>query len=204
MAKVPGPCPDASSSNAYEIIRRAVRWQRNNPKHNMKLIFCLLFVSVITMYSSFGQTNILESFYDQPPKNALYITFGLMPGFKTILGHYERIIFQNPTSFFKSVGIKVGMGLVSEWEDYKNGVGTTSSAYIFTILGKKATHLDFTTGLFYTFPESLKEFGSDKPETLYPAFTLSYRYQKPLGYFVLRTGIGFPFELIHLSIGFSF
>jgi len=57
--------------------------------------------------------------------------------------------------------------------------------------------------LVFAFPESIKEFGSKRPETLYPSFTLSFRYQKPLGEFVLRAGIGFP-DLIHLSLGYCF
>jgi len=156
------------------------------------------------MGSGFGQTDLPESYYDEPPKNALFITFGRMPGFKTTIGQYERVIIQHSASFFNSFGIKLGFGFIQEWEQYKNGVGNTSSANIFTYFGKKASHLDISTGLYYTFPESIKEFGSDKPEILYPSFTLSYRYQKPLGIFILRAGIGFPYELIHLSLGFGF
>jgi len=156
------------------------------------------------MNPGLSQNNFKEPYYDKQSKNALYITFGRMPGFKTTLVQYERIIIQHSNSFFNSAGIKLGIGLVKEWEQYKDGVGNTSSANLFTFFGRKANHLDISAGLFYTFPESIEEFGSEKPETLYPSFTLSYRYQKPLGIFVLRAGIGFPFELIHLSLGFCF
>ena len=159
---------------------------------------------LISWDSCFGQTYIKYPFYDKPPKNALFATFGIMPGFKTTLGQYERVIYQNPDSFLNSAGIKLGVGIVSEWEQYKYGHGTTSSAGIFTFLGKKACHIDFSTGLYYTFPASLEEFGSERPDMFYPSFTLSFRYQKPLEPFILRAGIGFPFELIHLSLGYAF
>jgi hypothetical protein len=163
----------------------------------------LILFSVIHMCSSFGQTKLIVPFYDKPPKNALFVTFGLRPGFKTFTGTYERVIIQRSTFFFNAVGINMGIGLINEWEQYKNGVGTTSSANIFTYFGKKVSHLDISAGLVYTFPESVKEFGSDRPETIYPSFTLSFRYQKPLGEFFLRAGIGFP-EVIHLSLGYCF
>jgi hypothetical protein len=169
----------------------------------MKHRILLIIFSVIITGSSFGQTNLLVSFYDKPPKNALFITFGLRPGFKTFMGQYERVIIKRSAFFLNTVGLNLGIGSINEWEQYKNGIGTTGAANIFTYFGKKATHLDIGAGLVYTFPESIEEFGSDRPETLYPSFTLSFRYQKPLGQFVLRVGIGFP-DLIHLSLGCCF
>ena len=169
----------------------------------MKHRILLILFSVIGTGSSFSQTNLLESFHDKPPKNALFINFGLRPGFKTFMGQYERVIIQRSTFFLNSVGINLGVGSINEWEQYKSGVGTTSATNIFTYFGRKATHLDISAGLVYTFPESIKEFGIDRPDTLYPSFTLSFRYQKPLGEFVFRAGIGFP-DLIHLSLGYCF
>lgn len=169
----------------------------------MKHRILLIIFSVIITVSGFGQTNLLVSFYDKPPKNALFITFGLRPGFKTFMGQYERVIIGRSAFLFNSVGINLGIGSINEWEQYKNGVGTISSAYIYTYFGKKATHLDINAGLVYTFPESIREFGSERPETLYPSFKVSFRYQKPLGIFVLRAGIGFP-DLVHLSLGYCF
>jgi hypothetical protein len=163
----------------------------------------LILISVISTCSVFSQTHFPESYYDEPPKNALFVTFGLRPGFKTFTGQYERVIIKRSTFLFNAVGINLGMGFIREWEQYKNGVGTTGSANIFTYFGKKAAHLDISAGLVYTFPESVREFGSERPESLYPSFTLSFRYQQPLGAFFLRSGIGFP-DMIHLSLGYCF
>ena len=177
--------------------------QKSNNMFQLKRKILLILFSVISTCSGFGQTNLPEPFYDKPPKNALFVTLGLRPGFKTFMGQYERVIIQRSTFFLNTVGINLGIGLINEWEQYKNGAGTTGAANIFTCFGKKATHLDIGVGLVYTSPESLKEFGGDKPETLYPSFTLSFRYQKPLGEFFIRAGIGFP-DLIHLSLGYCF
>jgi hypothetical protein len=169
----------------------------------MRHSILLILFSVMSTGTGLGQTVLPESFWDEPPKNSLFIAFGLRPGFKTTMGQYERVIFQRPAFSFNKAGINLGVGLINEWEEYKSGTGTICSANIFTYFGKKNTHFDINGGLVYTFPESIKEFGSERPETLYPSFKLSFRYQKPLGFFVLRAGIGFP-DILHLSLGYCF
>ena len=55
---------------------------------------------------------------------------------------------------------------------------------------------------------SIPHAGNEKPSrlnhtTITPAANIGYRYQKPSGGFVFRTGIGFP-DGVYLSLGFAF
>jgi hypothetical protein len=60
MAKVPGPCPDASSSNAYEINRRAVmgkfRPNEHLGNHMKKILLVLTLIALTTL--SYSQKEL--------------------------------------------------------------------------------------------------------------------------------------------------
>ena len=146
-------------------------------------------------------------------KNTGFIYIWIIPEFTSIMGQYERVIIQHPTSFFNSTGVRFGIGSIKEWGD---GTGINCSTNIFTFFGRKSHHLEISAGVIYTFQESVEKFELE-PDPLLPSFTLSYRYQKPsakiskigsLGWeprynFVFRAGIGF-IEILHFSIGYCF
>jgi len=165
------------------------------------------------METGLCQIHLHEPVSEKLMKNAGFIYFWTMPEFTSIMGQYERVIIHHSTTFLNSVGIRLGIGSIKEWG---NGIGINCSTNIFTFFGKKSHHLEISTGVIYTFPESFEE-SELGLQPLLPSFTLSYRYQKPLSRvfpigslywepnysFVFRTGIGFP-EVIHLGLGYCF
>ena len=179
----------------------------------MKLRQILILMLIINLNSSYAQFNLFEPVSERPLKNAGFIYLWTVPEFTSIMGQYERIIIHHPTSFFNSVGVRLGIGSIWEWGD---GNGINCSTNIFTFFGKKNHHLEIGAGVIYTFPETVDEMELD-PSGFVPSFTLSYRYQKPLtkisnigsmdwepmNTFVFRVGIGF-IEIIHLSVGYCF
>ena len=160
----------------------------------MNLRLLLILFSVLSLNSGLAQTNLEALNSDKPKRNIVFGTFGIWPMYNTVMGHYERIIIQHSNSFVNSLGIRLGTGYSTVWTE---GGGMNYSTNAFTILGRKIHHIEIGAGLL------LAPWTSTEEYQLFPSFNLDYRYYKPSGSFILRTGIGWP-EAVHLSLGFCF
>lgn len=88
----------------------------------------------------------------------------------------------------------MGGGLMAFWESS----GWFTMATYTSLTGKGSNHLEVGLGAMYA------EYTEEEAEAiLLPAGNLGYRFQKPDGRFIFRTGVGFP-EAIYISFGFSF
>ena len=163
-------------------------------KFHMKIKLLLIVFSLLSIRSGFAQnkTEVLNS--EKPRKNVVFGTFGIWPMYSTIMGHYERAFIHHTNSFVNSVGIRLGTGYSTVWTE--DG-GINYSTNVFTILGRGINHLEIGAGLL------LAPWTATREHNLFPSFNLDYRYHKPSGSLILRTGIGWP-EAVHLSIGYCF
>jgi hypothetical protein len=133
-------------------------------------------------------------------KNAVSVTAGFGPQefYFSLLGNYERMIYQLPKSFVHSFWIRVGAGPWAGW-------GPTGVNYVSTLsalMGRGGAHLEFGSGVLFTYWSDTNEFKPIVNDRHIAGF-LGFRYQKPGGSFVFRTGVGWP-EGIYLSLGYCF
>jgi hypothetical protein len=133
-------------------------------------------------------------------KNVIYATLGVDPGefYGTLLGNYERMVIQFQNPFVNSLWVRVGAGPWVWW----TGKGTNYVATISALTGRKGSHLETGAGVLFTYDSDRRSFHpliNDR----HLAGNIGFRFQKPEGLFVLRTGIGWP-EFIYLSLGFCF
>jgi hypothetical protein len=159
-------------------------------------IICYVFIADISL----SQKAIIPVSHAELKKNAVSVTAGSWPEefYFSLLGNYERMIFQLPKSFIHSFWIRVGAG---PWAEF----GPTGVNYVSTLsalLGRGGAHFEFGSGVLFTYWSDEKEFGPIINERYLAGF-LGFRYQKPGGYFVFRTGLGWP-EGIYLSLGYCF
>jgi len=133
-------------------------------------------------------------------KNAIYATLGVYVGefYVTFLGNYERLILQFPRSFVQSMWIRVGAGPWAWWSS--NGWNYTSTLSVLT--GRKNTHLELGSGVLFSYNSYNKKF-EPLAGNSHLAGNLGFRFQKPGGSFIFRTGIGWP-EFMYLSFGICF
>jgi len=122
-------------------------------------------------------------------KNSVQGTTGTMLVFFTANVNYERMVKELPKSY---LSVKAGFGGYASW----NSSGQTYSLSLVHLAGKKNNHLESGAGLIY-----LHEKGWESQ--LWPDLHIGYRYQKPDGELLFRTGLGFP-EGLYLGAGFAF
>jgi hypothetical protein len=156
------------------------------------LFFCLVYNELQS------QQSVPEVKPPQLKKNAFYGTLGVdVFGFYgTILANYERMIYLSPGSKGSSLWLRAGAGPFGAW-------GNEGWNYVSTIsllTGKKSSHIEFGLGAVLSWDTSAKHFAPLASDN-YVAANLGYRYQKPGGFFVFRTGAGWP-EVMYLSLGF--
>jgi hypothetical protein len=124
-------------------------------------------------------------------KSSLYLFLGMLPIYVSAMGNYEVMFTHRPNSFFNTSGVRVGGGLMAFWESS----GWFTMATYTSLTGKGSNHLEVGLGAVYTDEEAESFF--------LPAANVGYRYQKPKGRLIFRTGLGVP-EAIYVSLGFSF
>lgn len=164
----------------------------------LKIVFSLSFIFFVN--TGYGQGDKSDISSIGLKKNVIYATLGVYPGesYGTLLGNYERMIIQFPNSFVNSLWVRVGAGPWVWW----TGKGTNYVSTISVITGRKGSHLEAGAGVLFTY-DSYR--GSFHPliNNRHLAGNIGFRFQKPGGFFVFRTGIGWP-EFIYLSLGFCF
>lgn len=155
----------------------------------LKLSFILFFFSLLKI--SYSQDSISYSSVIPFKKNSIYGTLGAGYVFD-FTGNYERMIFYPLNRKIQSVGIRLSAGPgVSVFVSFMQYISTLT-----VLTGKGNNHFEFGAGA---------DFIKAKYEDwqIAPVVNLGYRFQKPGGDYIFRTGTGFP-ELLYLSVGFCF
>jgi hypothetical protein len=134
------------------------------------------------------------------PANMVYgsVSFGGLLGALSV--NYERTIAKFTGG---TINLRGGFGRVSGWDLRGNGV-TANWAYLF---GRKKHHLELNLGVM-GIQDRYRDQLMTKTELFFaqwdffPLLNAGYRFQKPEGGFMLRTGVGT--ELLYLGVGYSF
>jgi len=164
----------------------------------MRILVIIIFLSYINICYSQGLNTDINS--NKLNKNVIYATLGVYPGefYGTLMGNYERMIIEFPTTFISSLWVRVGAGPWVWW----TGNGTNYVSTISLLTGRKGVHMETGLGALLTYNPESKNF-RHLIRDRYLAGNIGFRFQKPGGKFVFRTGIGWP-EFLYLSLGYSF
>lgn len=176
----------------------------------LNLLFVVMNVSLIL--PSFGQEMNRETVQPGLKKNAIYGTVGTVGIYGAAEGNYERMIAETGKGFLKSYWARVGYGGYYSWEDS----GSLFVIGLTALTGARKSHMEFNVGFTSTYDRDSYEIGvsnssiggDPKPaksefRDYSPAGSIGYRFQKPGGSFIFRTGFGFP-ESLYVSLGFCF
>lgn len=178
-------------------------------KKNTTLLFILLaFVCYSTQAS--GQDSLKTQ-----PKNVIYANAGTLGLWFTASANYERQLFSTDNKFYVNYYMRACAGAFATW----GADGPYGSLSLQGVYGAKRSHLELNLGLAALFDKSGYEIGISNANYPYPGYesepskgdytnwtpavSVGYRYQRPTGGFVFRTGIGFP-EGVYLSFGLAF
>jgi len=146
-----------------------------------KYIYLLFILFSLTFYSSQvkGQ-DVLKS----QSKNVIYANLGLFP---TAGINYERQLFSRDKKYYSIYYIRTCVGAFATW----GSEGPYGSASLQGVWGRKSSHLELGLGLMifidsynYRRYSKISEYADP-----FPAISAGYRYQKPKGGFVFRSGI---------------
>lgn len=145
-------------------------------------------------------------------KNAIYANAGTLGLWFTASVNYERHLFSTDNKFHVNYYLRTCAGVYETW----GADGPYGSLGLQGIFGAEKNHLELGLGLGVLYDKSGYEIGvsnanyftePNPPRGDYtdwvPAVSVGYRYQKPSGGFVFRTGIGFP-DGVYLSLGLAF
>jgi hypothetical protein len=160
----------------------------------MKIGF-LLFSLALTSTSINAQNELLLTPELVSKKNAVYCSIGGVLFYTSGSLFYERIIKEKIKEKNINVFVRGGYGMTAATE--KDGTGRFVLLESGVVTGESKSHFEGALGI--------NVFRHDFSETIsiYPAGSVGYRYQKPDGGFIFRTGIGYP-EAVFIGIGFSF
>jgi hypothetical protein len=164
-------------------------------KTNLKLLKRLSVVLVLISSTVTAQTVKPDSIESKMFNNAIYGSIGISleligESWFTGTAYYERMFQKNAHKSNISTFVKVGYGGMVYWEG--------SDSYILgqygIITGVKKHHLEASAG----FVKLLDEYD------IFPlSGSIGYRFQKPKGHFIFRTGVGWP-EALYFGLGVSF
>ena len=179
----------------------------------MKAACLTIFVLGSTLGSGlFGQA---EDSITRAPKNVMYASAGNLVHYFTSNVNYERLLTTSDEKIHGSYYLHVGYGGFATW-----GVsGRTTDLSVKWLWGQRRSHFELGLGLVNFFDKEGYNIGvsnanypspgtSPEPSRfaymfIVPAGTIGYRYQKPEGGLVFRTGIASP-DGIYLSAGYAF
>lgn len=194
---------ETNSQKASSILPLKINFVR---METISIIFFLL----ISIYS-IGQDNDLKKEYTN---NTIYVTVGSagITGGANI--NYERNILRIDNRFLSSLWLKVGGGIWWNWAD----LGSQYTVSAVGLSGRGNNHFEYSlgvTGLYNGFCYDLGNIDynaglrSTKPTKwdytdVFPIGSLGYRYQKPNGHFVFRTGFVIPEPALYISLGLVF
>ncbi len=165
-------------------------------KRNIFIIKGLTVILLLTSGTLVANNSKPDAIDNKMYNNALYGSLGISlevigESWFTATAYYERMIRGKAQKSNISTFIKAGIGGAAAWED--------SYSYILgqygILTGVKKHHLEISAGLVKSLAEH------------YNMFPLSgsfgYRFQKPKGHFIFRTGVAYP-EAFYFGLGVSF
>lgn len=137
-------------------------------------------------------------------KNSIQASAGMIPFWGAAQVSYERILVNYNSKIIYAFGLGATYGTWFEW----TGGGPYVAISAKTLLFRGNHHFEATIGqsaLIETKHEDEDENNKNPWEAPYFRATISggYRYQKPDGRLIIRTGIGYP-EAIYLGVGLAF
>lgn len=174
----------------------------------------LLIIILLVLNCRFEQVSAQDSLKIQP-KNVFYINAGSFGLWFTASANIERQLFSTDKKFYINYYLRAAGGVFETW-----GIeGPYGSLSLQAIYGAKNSHLELGIGLGAMYDKANYKIsvsnanypysGSSPEPTKYsfvdvvPALLIGYRYQRPQGGFVFRTGVGFP-DGVYLSVGLAF
>lgn len=126
-------------------------------------------------------------------KNIGSLSFGLGPIYVIAMANYERMILNYSEKRNYSLWFRGGAGFWEWWEE----TGVNGMASLCMVTGRKKSHFEGSLGVVYS------SWFASGSKTFLPAGTLGYRYQKPEGHLMFRTGVGWP-EAAYVGVGYCF
>lgn len=179
----------------------------------MKINITLLFI-LLTLVCYSAQASGQDSLKIQP-KNVIYANAGTLGLWFTASANYERQLFSTDNKFHVNYYMRACAGAFATWGQE----GSYGSLSLQGVFGAKKSHLELGFGVAALFDKIGYEIGISNANYPYqgyepepskkdytdwtPVVSAGYRYQKPTGGFVFRTGIGFP-DGVYLSFGLGF
>ena len=134
----------------------------------------------------------------------IYIPFGIIAYSWSI--NYEYFFEPKKTNYSLRVGLGIGTG-TSEYGIYEeNGDGPSNfiNPRVVLLTGKRNSHFELSGGAYIKFLHyQISNTESVSETSTKPSLTIGYRYQKPKGGFMFRTGFSIP-ETIYVGLGYSF
>ncbi len=136
----------------------------------------------------------------QIKQNVVYATAGI-GGISVLNCNYERMLAQpKENEFFASYILKFSYGI---WEEFLGNKGTNYSAGLTTLTGQKNAHLELHLGFTILSEAAFSPINYFNYKKSSPTGNVGFRYQKPNGKFIFRTGISHP-DYLYLSFGSAF
>jgi len=157
-----------------------------------KKIICTSFFALFTI-SLFSQAYVKDTVSLKINESSLFGGFGITPLYGSITGNYEIMLVERQNLVFKKRGLRVGLGIYQYYDDYSLNIIINYTC----LTGAENNHFELGVGATYM------HFLTTSGKYVAPAPNIGYRYQKPDGKFVFRTGVGFP-ELLYMSFGYAF
>jgi hypothetical protein len=155
--------------------------------------FLLLFTAEGFSQKKYQAVEVLK-------KNSAYATVGIYPEgmYGNVTANYERLIKAFPGSFFHVIQVRIGAGPWVAW--MAEGINFFSVASL--CMGRSGSHLETGMGVLFTYYPERREWHPIVNDR-HIAGNIGYRFQRPEGRFLFRTGLGWP-EGFYVSLGYCF
>jgi hypothetical protein len=177
----------------------------------MKLMFFLLLgMNFLNARTNFHPPDSLRN---NLKPNAIGVSTGFFPIYVAWNLYYERRIFYSEQYLFKTFYLRASGGTWEALSPYGHHAGLSICGL--TGIGKHHFELRFgataiiETGRYKNEKKYPYNFPNQQPVLLknylllWPSGSMGYRFQKPGGHFIFRTGAGYP-EAIYVGLGLAF
>ena len=178
----------------------------------LKSVFLSILGCAFLQFTAFCQEMDTDAKRSGLKKNAVYLTGGSVLAYGAAEGNYERLLGESARGFLSSYWVRAGYGVWYNWEDSGNLFVIGLSA----LTGRKKSHAEFNIGFTTKYDPDSYDIGVNNAQLSgeqlpskseyrenQMAGSIGYRFQKPGGHFIFRTGIGYP-ESLYISLGFCF
>jgi len=174
--------------------------------------FLLFFIVFFSYKTTYGQ-NLSDTInLEKPNRNLIHATIGIAGLAGTYHVNYERMLIGFEKGTLAGLWSKVGVGGWGVW----SAGGPYQSISVGILTGPHRNHFELNAGVARMFnrigferEQSLSTQLSE-PQPFKSGYvnvslvgTAGYRYQKPDGSFMFRSGLGYP-EIIYVGFGVAF